>query len=141
VALFGGGAARLAGDAGAVTKVRLRLVQPSIAESLKWDPSAREANFHRLVALSEEPGAAGLSAIIWPEAAATYFLGRDTAHRAAIAATAPPGGVLITGALRTDPPPAPPRHVWNSLFAIAGDGRVLATYDKFHLVPFGEYVP
>jgi apolipoprotein N-acyltransferase len=32
-------------------------------------------------------------------------------------------------------------EVWNSLHAIGRDARVAATYDKFHLVPFGEYVP
>jgi apolipoprotein N-acyltransferase len=142
VGLAGFGAIRLATDTGAVVpNVHLRLVQPSIVQSLKWDPAAREGNFQRLLALSASPGEDKITTLIWPEAAATYFLDRDPVHLAALAAVVPPGGLLLTGTLRTEPPPAPPVHIWNSLVAITGSGAIVAAYDKVHLVPFGEYVP
>lgn len=140
--LGGGGAARLAeAKVGTVPNVLLRLVQPSIPQTLKWDPAVRESNFQRLLALSASPGADHVTDIIWPEAAATYFLNRDAVHRGAIAAIAPHDGLVITGTLRTEPPPEQPRDVWNSLVAINGSGEIVAGYDKVHLVPFGEYMP
>ncbi len=124
-----------------VPNVVLRLVQPVIPQSLKWDPKVRESNFQRLLSLSASPGADRVTDIIWPEAAATYFLDRDSPHREAIAALAPHDGLVITGTLRTDPAPEQPRHVWNSLIAINGNAEIVAVYDKVHLVPFGEYMP
>jgi apolipoprotein N-acyltransferase len=140
--LAGAGAVRLAGASVAmVPDIRLRLVQPSIAQTLKWDPQERESNFQRLLALSAGTGSEGVTDIIWPEAAATFFLNREPARRAAIARVAPRGGLVITGALRTEPPPERPVHAWNSLVAIDDTGAIRGNYDKFHLVPFGEYMP
>jgi apolipoprotein N-acyltransferase len=119
----------------------LRLVQPSIPETMKWDPAAAEANFHRLIELSGGPAEHPLAAVLWPEAAATFLLERDGPHRAAIAAVAPREGYVITGALRANPPPFPPTRIWNSIEAIDSEGAIRAGYDKAHLVPFGEYVP
>jgi len=79
--------------------------------------------------------------VLWPEAAATFLLERDPAHRAAIAAVAPSHGYVVTGALRANPGPAPPTELWNSIEAIDAAGAIRAGYDKAHLVPFGEYVP
>jgi apolipoprotein N-acyltransferase len=142
VALAGAGAIRLAGASGAmVPEIRLRLVQPSIPQNLKWDAREREANFQRLLALSAGPGREQVTDVIWPEAAATFFLNREPARRAAIAKVVPRDGLLLTGALRTDPPPEQPLHAWNSLVAIDGAGAIRGNYDKFHLVPFGEYMP
>jgi apolipoprotein N-acyltransferase len=123
------------------TGIWLRLVQPSIAETTKWDPAAAETHFRRLIELSRGPAQHKLAAALWPEAAATFLLGRDATHRAAIAAVAPPGGYVVTGALRANPPPAPVQQLWNSVEAIDANGAIRARYDKAHLVPFGEYMP
>jgi apolipoprotein N-acyltransferase len=123
------------------TGIWLRLVQPSIPQTAKWDPAEAEANFHRLTELSSAPSEHKLSAVIWPEAASTFFLERDTAHRTAVAAVAPDGGYVITGALRGSPLSGPLKEVWNSIDIIDPAAEIIAQYDKAHLVPFGEYVP
>jgi apolipoprotein N-acyltransferase len=135
------GAVRLTLLGPADTGIWLRLVQPSIAESLKWDPLATESNFHRLVELSGAPAPHSLAAVIWPEAAATFLLERDDQHRAAIGIVAPASGYAIAGALHGSPPPGPPTQIWNSIDAIDPSGHIVAQYDKVHLVPFGEYMP
>jgi apolipoprotein N-acyltransferase len=138
----GWGAYRLAeGHTGDVPGVNLRLVQPSIPQTMKQDPSALLGNFRRLFALSTSPAAATPTAIIWPEDAAPPFLERDGGARQALAQAAPENGYLITGTTRTDAAPAAPIHVWNSLVAVDREGNIRAGFDKFHLVPFGEYVP
>src|SRR5262249_42271944 len=109
------GGIRLALPPPGETGVWLRLGQPSIAQALKWDPQAVEADFRRLVRLSTAPSEHPLAAVIWPEAASTFLLERDTAHRRAVAAVAPKDGYLITGALRGSPPPGPPTALWNSV--------------------------
>jgi apolipoprotein N-acyltransferase len=56
-----------------------------------------------------------------------------------LAVAAPRGGYLLAGAARAGEDPRD--GVWNSLLAIDPEGTVKATYDKVHLVPFGEYIP
>ncbi len=119
----------------------LRLVQPSIPQTLKWDPNAAEENFRRLIELSATGGDRPPAAVIWPEGGATFYLERDAAHRQQAARIAPQGGYLITGAIRSDPPTGKATHFYNSIEALDGNGDIRATYDKAHLVPFGEYMP
>ncbi len=137
----GGGLVRLLTIPTVLTDTRLRLVQPSIPETLKWQPAAANGNFQRLINLSAAPARDKLNAILWPEAATPYLLGRDRPAREAIASVAPKGGYVITGALRTNPLPGPIENFWNSIEALNDNGDIVARYDKAHLVPFGEYVP
>ncbi|MGE3622840.1 MAG: apolipoprotein N-acyltransferase [Bdellovibrionales bacterium] len=121
--------------------VRLRLVQPNIDQKDKWQADTREENFQELLDLSAAPGARPVTAIIWPETAATYYLTEDRPHRQAVAAVVPQGGSLITGVLRRDIDPVNGIRYFNSLIAINREAEITAIYDKSHLVPFGEYVP
>jgi apolipoprotein N-acyltransferase len=135
------GALRLAAAPTVETGYFLRIVQPSIPQTMKWEPAAAQRNFSLLLDLSSAPGTRKIAAVVWPEAATPFLLGRDAYHRSEVAAVASGRGYVITGAVRTNPPPGPVAHVWNSIEAVDGAGEIAARYDKAHLVPFGEYVP
>lgn len=139
-AMAGGGLARLPqGPAPSVPDIRLRLVQPDIPQSLKWDPAEREKNLLRTMTLTRAPGFETRTHVIWPETASPFALD-NASLRQAIGALAPAGGLVLTGAPRVSREGGALR-VWNSLQAVDGSGEIVGTYDKFHLVPFGEYVP
>ncbi len=117
----------------------LRLVQPDIPQSLKWDPRARQDHLRLTADLSYAPGYERVDHLIWPETATLFPLAGDPAFRLDLARLVPPAGYLLTGSTRVER--APVLRAWNSLHALDANGELRATYDKFHLVPFGEYVP
>lgn len=140
VALWGG--LRLAdGTTASVPDVRLRLVQPNIEQTLKWKPEMRMAHLQEHLELTAQAGWDKVTDVIWSETAAPSFLERDAASRNLLASVTPPGGLLITGAVRGTLPGVEPFRIWNSLLAFTDKGEIVGTYDKAHLVPFGEYVP
>lgn len=123
-------------------RITLRLVQGNIDQWEKLTGAHRDRDIAQHLRLSViTPGIENVGAVIWPETAATVFLDRSDEWRAYVAAAAPPNGVLITGTLRGDPPQGDPERYWNSLAVIDRTARIVATADKFHLVPLGEYVP
>jgi apolipoprotein N-acyltransferase len=124
-----------------VEGVRLRLVQPNIAQNLKWRPDLRYQHLLKLIELSRADTAQAPTHVIWAETAVPYLLDHDVQARLAVAKAVPENGLVITGAARTTAPGIEPYQVWNSLEAIDGDGVIRAVFDKFHLVPFGEYMP
>lgn len=142
-AAFALGAARLPAGPGAdVAGVRLRLVQGAVDQTRKWDPELRPVWFRRHLELSARPSATPPTAVVWPESASSYLLGSDATARALIARVTPPGGVTLAGGERfVFGPDGDATAAWNSLFALDDAGRVVGTYDKADLVPFGEYLP
>ncbi len=131
-------------DANQVAGVRLRLVQPNIAQHLKWQPELKVGHVRRLIDMSRQPSAAGQAApthVIWPETAVPFNLASDRALQKVLGQAAPAGGLLITGAPRAAGGAGAQTQLWNSAHALTPAGVIVATYDKQHLVPFGEYVP
>lgn len=121
--------------------IGIRVVQPNIPQSLKWDPAQKEENFKELLTLTARPSHLPLKGVIWPETAVPFFLEQEDFRRLAISHVIPQGGLLFTGALRRTPPGVEPLKIWNSLLVLDDQGKIVAQYDKSHLVPFGEYIP
>jgi len=88
-------------------------------------------------------GLRGVTHLIWPESAFPFFLTREPDALSTIAHMLAPNTTLITGAARlADPAPDhSEKRAYNSVYVIDRSGSILATYDKLHLVPFGEYLP
>jgi apolipoprotein N-acyltransferase len=138
--LWGGGALRLMSNPTQnVPGVALRIVQPDIPQREKDPVRFWARNWQRLLTLSARSG--NPTIIIWPEAAPPPFMfQRYPSSLDEISLLTGPNRTLITGATRAT------RTVndlsfYNSLFIFGPGGTPPALYDKFHLVPFGEYVP
>lgn len=130
--------------------VAIRLVQPNVAQKLKWDHSFREHIFKKFIALSSLPSSleTSFSFIIWPESAVPYFLEEETQKRVFLSHLLEPYAYLVTGgSRRTCSIPfipcsrQPILEVWNSLLVVNAKGDIEGFYDKSHLVAFGEYIP
>ncbi len=138
--IWAGGSARLglSDEIAYVDGIGLRIVQSNIPQREKWVRTYQERNIRQFLELSRKDRPGWITHVIWPETAATFFIGAKPGLRHALAAAAPPGGMLITGAPRRI---SDSKKVANAMLALDDRGRIVAHYDKFHLVPFGEYVP
>jgi apolipoprotein N-acyltransferase len=142
VAIAGWGAWRLSQASNEIVPdVRLRLVQPNVSQANKWRAEKRESQFQQLLENSFAPSSNPPTAIIWPETATGFYLAEDPEHLKAIAARMTLGQSVITGVVYRGINANGTLSFYNSLIAIDDQARITAGYDKFHLVPFGEYMP
>ncbi len=139
VAAVGVGGQVVVGSSAGADGPLLRIVQPNAPQAEKWNPALQPVHLRRLIELSRRDGLERVSAVIWPETAVPFVMEPQSAALPTLATVVPPGGYLLTGAARNAG--RSQDGVWNSLLAIDGGGRVLAHYDKAHLVPLGEYIP
>lgn len=126
---------------GDVPGIHLRLVQPDIAQRDKYKLRLRLANWRTLVDLSEAPAAETPNVIVWPEAAPPFLLTRVPGAMEEIAYLTGGRRILMMGAVRGYFAGDDDVHYSNSFYIFGRDGGIAAIYDKFHLVPLGEYTP
>lgn len=84
--------------------------------------------------------------ILWPEGAIDALVEIDSPALARIARSIAPGDLLLAGGTGVSRNLDGTARYANSMFAILGSGggnggRIVARFDKAHLVPLGEYVP
>jgi apolipoprotein N-acyltransferase len=120
-------------------QARVGLIQPSIEQPLKFDPSHAARTLATYVELSRQALRDGPQLVVWPETALPAPLRRDAMLRFLLTELA---GELRVGLLvgSIDITDTRPEQYRNSAFLITASG-VQDRYDKIQLVPFGEYVP
>jgi len=124
----------------------VRIVQPSIDLSEKWDAAVRDRIFRTMLDLSAQPAQNGQPApqmILWPETSVPFFFTDRPDALVALGEVLDDGQTLVAGAMREEggnPSRADTRY-YNSVVAIDGSGEIIDAVDKVHLVPFGEYIP
>ncbi len=140
LAWAGAGAWRLSAPLPPAPAIPIVLTQGNVSQGQKWDRALMLDIFQRYLALTRagvaEAGT-GPKVVVWPETASPFLLTEDTAARAAIARAAGPDAVTLAGTVRFDAAGRPR----NTLLTVLPDGDGAGMYDKWHLVPFGEYQP
>jgi apolipoprotein N-acyltransferase len=128
--------------------IRVALVQGNIDQKIKNDAKHagpmtflqyRDFVLDRYLPLTRKADQEGADLIAWPEAS---LPGDLPAHPTALGPLLDPPlrAPLLLGAV-TMGFERGGRVLTNSAFTLSRDWRVLGQYDKYHLVPFGEYVP
>ena len=112
----------------------VRLVQPNAPQHQKWHPDYAGIFFERLVRYSRD-GSERPDLIVWPETAVPVWL-NTAADTLSIISNAAGDVPVVLGINR-----AQGARIFNAAVLLDAEGRVTATYDKHHLVPFGEYIP
>lgn len=117
----------------------VRIVQANITQKMKWNNDAEWRNLEEHARLSDKN--TPVDAVIWPETSLTSDPVLFPEIGEYVAKNLPPGSVGILGALRVTGNVQTNPDFRNGIYVIDSTGAVLDSYDKFHLVPFGEYIP
>jgi apolipoprotein N-acyltransferase len=142
-----GGMRLAAAPSAMVPSVELRIVQPSVPQEQKWREDNARAIFEELKELSAMPtpeqprGIGGITHVIWPESAVPFLIDESPAARAELAPLLGGRTALITGALRRGQRDAEDPDIHNSVIVFDGNAEPVARYDKWRLVPGGEFLP
>jgi apolipoprotein N-acyltransferase len=124
----------------------VRVVQPSIQQSEKWDRTMRDRIFSTYLEMSARPPERENTRpqlILWPETSVPFLFQQRPDALAALGELIGEGQTLLAGAVRLegDAPSDPSARFYNSVVAVNSAGVLYDAVDKVHLVPLGEFVP
>ena len=125
------------------TDVIVQMIQPNIAQEDKWNGDKRWDNFRDTIRLIEPIDVwkkAKTRVVVMPETTLTYqdFQVDQAMHalRGKLSGFSEQHIYLLSGALLRSE-----NGYHNSLVVLDKNAEFLESFDKFHLVPFGEYIP
>ena len=118
------------------------VIQGNIDQTIKWDPKYTRASEKKYLNLSLSQAKYQPDLIIWPETALTFYFQKKGSNSNKIK--------QFIRVSKTDFLIGSPAYFkdsndnytfYNRAYLIEKDGKTKDQYDKYHLVPFGEYIP
>jgi apolipoprotein N-acyltransferase len=119
----------------------ITVVQGNIEQDLKWSDAFKEKTVEKYIRLSSQESKKNPDLVIWPETALPFYYGVDRllSNRVDACVRSSRAHFLIGSPAYTS---AGGRvRFYNRAYMLNRFSIVTGTYDKTHLVPFGEYVP
>lgn len=124
--------------------LRITLVQGNIDQNQKWESAYLNETLLIYKELTMKAAQDPPALIVWPETAVPcYFTPESMPAHFLSNLSKQLHTPIAFGSLAYDVRKSNPNEYsyYNSAFLISPQKKVLARYDKIHLVPFGEYVP
>ncbi len=129
-------------DPAADQPLRLAVIQPNIPQYVKWSPEFVNHIYTKLESLTTlaiETGQPDL--VVWPETALPDYVRESERSYALVRELTQLGAPLLVGSMDIEWEESGRPRYYNSSMLFDAQGRLVTTYDKIHLVMFGEYVP
>jgi apolipoprotein N-acyltransferase len=138
-----GGLSRSAGVAVSESpRLRVGLVQASIPQGDKWDPTQASEHVKRHLELSRDAAARGARLVVWPESAVPGYFDRSPALAAELRGFVRSHATyLLFGNDDVEDDGVEGRRFYVGAKMLTPEGDLALRYHKMRLVPFGEYVP
>ncbi|MGE4181764.1 MAG: apolipoprotein N-acyltransferase [Limisphaerales bacterium] len=150
VATAAGGFAAVSTDAPQPRRLKVALVQPSIPQTVIFDPDATTNRFETLYRLTDQALAAQPDLILWPEASLPGGLSEEDFERLRRRLREAKVWMILgsddieeeaAGEPVGEPRGESSSRAYNAAFLINPEGRLAAKYHKRRLVIFGEFIP
>ena len=121
--------------------LKIAIAQGNIDQSIKWNPAYQEKTVQIYRTLTLQSRSFGPDLVVWPETAVPlFFQDGEPLARSVLNTAREAGTYIIFGS------PAYRREkgsvsFFNRAYLASPNAEIIGSYDKVHLVPFGEYVP
>jgi apolipoprotein N-acyltransferase len=133
---------RIEKAAAASPSKRVSVIQGNISQQMKWDPAFQIATIDRYIALSRKEAGTDPHLMVWPETAMPFYFGYNLPlTNRVLKGIQPTQTDYIISSPGFDRQEGRVEYRNRAFMLEAGQQKIADTYDKAHLVPFGEYVP
>ncbi|MFP3867007.1 MAG: apolipoprotein N-acyltransferase [Desulfobacteraceae bacterium] len=123
-------------------QLSVAVVQGNIEQGQKWNPQFQQATIDIYAELTRNISQEQPHLVIWPETAAPFFFVRDPEMSRQVEDIAQQAqSYLLFGSPAFEFQESGEQQFYNRAYLLSPAGKLVGSYDKAHLVPYGEYVP